>query len=690
MLVVCGVGGLASPALAAQVLPLAAPIPLTVSVDRPLSLLGDSLQVDIQGRSSSSLQGCRLVVRMKGPAAFAQLRDPSPVLPEAGKFVVELGETPSGPAGTSGASYLLGNSESLARGVLEARVILPADSVALPGAYLIAVEVKQSEEVVASGRAWVGKVASRAEPIDLAVVWPVFLGVHRDPEGVFFDDVLEQVVAPPTEGEGDLRALLRLPERFPTWSFTLALEPVVLAQLRDMSDGYLRREDLGSQTEVTAEEAPVQGAQEVLELLRNLASHDNVEVAAVPYASPDLGLLAARGWRDGLDQVQWGKDELLESLGLRSPPKAGCPFGLTLTEGSLAYFAQASVDPVVVDRGLLGLVTEPVPEDAVAVRVRDAENDRVTLVLASSGLISLADEPWDVGMFCAGMATELADPRTQALVVAPCRHYGLVPEKFLLGLGEAISGLDWLRTQTLSGLARNHLRDSRPLLLRAQYVSRPGYIEEVLGKNLEEAHAAVSDLGAVADATHLSVETAHRWLYLAESNWWSRDGVSPTEASVGLEYAQRARDLAQGELSRLQLVAADSLTVFGHEGSLEVTASNQAQYPFRVQLSFAGSGLTFPRGETIAVELAPGRNRLTVPLRGSGTRHLEVRLAAGQSVLAQASLTVRFVTWYSLMPWLILAALVLGAGAVVGARLVLARRRRQKRPGDARAGRGTA
>ncbi|MBC7293305.1 MAG: hypothetical protein H5T84_04205, partial [Thermoleophilia bacterium] len=262
MLVVCGVGRLASPALAAQVLSLAAPIPLTVSIDRPLTLLGDSLQVDIQGRGSFSLQGCRLVVRLKGPAAFAQLRDPSPVLPEAGKFVVELGAAPSGSGGTSGASYSVGDLENLARGVLEARVILPADIVALPGAYLIAVEVKQSEEVVASGSAWVGKVAPRAEPIDLAVVWPVFLGVHRDPGGVFFDEVLEQVVARPTGGEGDLRALLRLPERFPTWSFTLALEPVVLAQLRDMSDGYLRREDSGLQAEVTGEEVSVQGAQE--------------------------------------------------------------------------------------------------------------------------------------------------------------------------------------------------------------------------------------------------------------------------------------------------------------------------------------------------------------------------------------------------------------------------------------------
>lgn len=641
----------------------ATPAALAVSIDRPLSLVGDSLAVTVRGKTASALQGGSLAISIRGPAALSQLRQQAPVLPEVGEVVIALGEASSGnasSAGSEGVSYQLGSAGDLVQGTLEARVSLPGNAVPTAGAYLLVAEVRLPTGVVALGQAWMGKVAPREEPIDLALVWPVFAGIHRDAEGVFFDETLEELVACSPENESDLRTLLLLPERFPSWSFTLVPEPVLLAQLRDMADGYLRHGDQGAKAQVTKEDTAAQQAKEVLQLFQGAASRSSVEVAVAPFALPDLGALAAQNWRDGLEQVQWGKREVLQTLGLQSPPRAGCPFGLSLTSDSLSCFAEASIDLVVADRGLLGLMAEPVPETTVAVRVRNARNDRATLLLASSGLSSLVDEPWDVGVFCAGLAAELAEKDRGALVVAPCRKYGLIPGDFLKGLGEVIVGSNWLRTRTLTSLAEDQLADTRPLLLDVRYAPGTGYIEETLWNNLEEAHTAVTTLGSAADPVHDPLATAYRWLYLAESSWWTRDGVTPFQASVGVEYAKTARSLVEDELSKLQMAAVDSPTVLGHEGAVKLVVDNGTGYPLRAEIKMDGDGLVFPGGETVSVELRPGLNTFEPAVKESkGAHRLEARLLVGGSVLAEASASVRFITMQAALPWLILGVVLL-------------------------------
>ncbi len=73
-----------------------------------------------------------------------------------------------------------------------------------------------------------------------------------------------------------------------------------------------------------------------------------------------------------------------------------------------------------------------------------------------------------------------------------------------------------------------------------------GYIGQTVFAAIQEAHAAVDDLAAAADPASLTLESARRSLYLAESRWWTRTGVSPEEASAGLAYAVQAETDEQG------------------------------------------------------------------------------------------------------------------------------------------------
>ncbi len=672
----------------------AAAAPLSVKVDRSLSLIDEAVTLTIGGKVSGSLTGTKLVVRVKGPAELSQIGQAAPELPEADKIVITLGEGNSSTSttvtdigtGTATATTAAttttttkapktGRAAAREAGLLEAEVAIPAGMPAEAGAYLLVVEVKSGSAVLASGQVWVGKAAPRDTPLDLAFVWPISLGIHRDPDGVFYDQVLEEAVAPAAGRSGDLRGLLELSGRFSDWDFTLAVEPVFVTQLRDMADGYSRSDASGNTVDVSQDDVGAKNAGEVLAAFKGLESDESVEVAAGPYSSADLGVLAAQGWRDGFEQIQLGKQELQQALDLGTPPTGGYSPDLDLTTASLAYYAEASIDHVVVDAGLAKLFTEPIGEGIVAVRARNAQNDRVTLLFANSGLSAHMTAPWDTGMFFAALAAELASGSKEAFVLTPRVEFGLVPEAYLESIGETLQSVEWIETRTLTAFLREHAPDTRPILLKADSSGSSGYIEESLLIGLRAAHAVVTDLAAVADATRAPVEASRRLLYMAESQWWSRMETSPQEASIGLEYAERAQVLAQGELDKIRLLGVDSTLVVGGEGVVSLSVQNDADYPVTVGLRLAGTGLTLPEGEQREVELPPGRTEVPVRVTSAkGPHQLDVVLVAGQSSLDEASQSLRFITVMSVLPWAIIAALVIGGGISV---LVLRHRRRR-------------
>ena len=198
-------------------------------------------------------------------------------------------------------------------------VVLPAGTPATAGAYLLVAEVKAGDEVLASGQTWVGKAEPRENPLDVAFVLPASLGIHRDTAGVFYDNALEKAVSSPDQGEpageGSLVSLLAAVQRFPGWNLTLALEPILLTQLRDMADGYTFLDASGKQVMVGPDDPRALSADAMLAGLKELTARDSVEVAVSPYSGADLGMLAAEGWRDGFEQVQLGKQELQQTPG---------------------------------------------------------------------------------------------------------------------------------------------------------------------------------------------------------------------------------------------------------------------------------------------------------------------------------------------------------------------------------------
>jgi hypothetical protein len=654
----------------------ASPVVLSVTVDKQLSLLTEPVAVKVSGELAGSLVGTELVIRVEGPAAGSQIGASQVDLPEAAKVARTLGP----PSSTTTTVASGSSSEAdLEAGRLPMTVVLPPATPAVAGAYLVVAEVLSGTEVLASGQTWVGKVAPRKNPLDVAFVLPAFLGIHRDSSGVFYDTVLEKAIssAGQTAESGEALGEGAAVQRFPGWNLTFAIEPVLLTQLRDMADGYTYLDPSGKQVVVGPDDPRAHNADAVLAALKDLAARNSVEVAASPYSGADLGVLAGEGWRDGFEQVQLGKQELLQTLSLQESLVGAYSPDLGLTSASLASYAQASIDHVVVSDSLGKLLTEPVDPGAVAVRVRDAGNDRATLVLASSELTSTMTSPWDPGVFFAALAAELASTSRDAIVIAPSSDAGIPPETYLESIGGTLAQTSWVTTKTLTELLRAHSPSTRPVMLNANQEAPGGYIEGTFLDSLRAAHASVTDLASVADPTRAEVVAAHRLLYVAESGWWWRPLTTPREATIGLQYAERARQLALTELGKVGFAGAGSATITGRQGTVTLTVENKADYSMTATLRLTGTGLTLPGGETLKVELPPGRTDFPVEVESAGGTHtLDAQLVAGTSVVDETSRSIRFITFRTLLPAVVAGGLIVLAGIYFLVRSLLRSRRR--------------
>jgi hypothetical protein len=634
---------------------------LTVAMDRSLTMVNESAALTVSGDAITTMSSDATVeVSITGPAALSQITQADPALPHTGSFTVAAASLSS--AARPSASQLH----------------LPIPMTTLPasaGAYRVEVSVRSSGVVVAGGSTWMGRIAARTSPLDLAFVWRAALGIHWDSTGRFVDDALAQACAP---SAGALAALSGLSSRFPDWRFSLGIEPVLLTQLRDMADGYTRADRSEAGVQVGADDPTSQNAKAVLSSLAALAGGNTVEVAGGSYADADLGVLASLDKRDGFEQIQLGKQELAQTLGLALPPAGAFSPGLDLTSGSLGAYGQASVDHVLVDAAVAADLNEPVAKGTVSVRANDDANGRVTLVLADSDIRGLMTSPWDPAVLFAGIAVVLASGDRDALVLTPDPEFALPPQSYLDAIGEELRKDPWIRTQTMSDLLREHPPGTRPVLLTREAALPAGYISQTIFSAIQSAHASVDDLAAGADPASVALETARRSLYMAESRWWSRPGVTPDEASTGLAFAVQAQTVSQGVLGKITLTGVKKARILGHDGDVTLTAKNGSDSVMSVELHVSGDGLTFPQGNVVTVRLEPGGNDITVPVVGtSSSRELAARLTVGKTALGEQSASLRFITVVDVLPWAGLAVLVILV--IVGAAVLVRRRRKRRR-----------
>ena len=145
---------------------------------------------------------------------------------------------------------------------------------------------------------------------------------------------------------------------------------------------------------------------------------------------------------------------------------------------------------------------------------------------------------------------------------------------------------------------------------------------------------------------------------------------------MGLAYADQARAVAEAELSKVRIAQVSSSLATGAEGVVEVTLENYTGYPMSVGLELSGEGVEFLSGEHIHLDLSPGSTEFSLRLASEGGSHnIVVSLVAGSTVLDEHTHLVRFLGLMTVLPWVIVGAVLIVAGGIY----VILRRRARSR-----------
>lgn len=620
---------------------------LTVSAGVRLTAAGAPVDLHLTGDLGGSWLGARVAVEVRGPGFPSAGGSDWPVV---GSLDRRLGDLD---------------------GTIDQHVTLPASAFPQEGGYRVTVSVTSGGTQRVTGAVWLGRVADLPPDIELALVWPVMAGGHRDPSGVFIDQVVQGAVVPDSESVGSLYALFGLMDRFPAWHMTLAVEPLFLSQMKDLSDGYTEVVKDGAKVKVDKGDGAARQAVQALDVFRSVAALDTVQVIPTPYASPDLGLVAQEGWADGFDQIQVGKTELQSILQLTAVPDAIYPPGLDLTTDGLGLLGKASIDYVLTKAGVARDLAERPDDLHRPVRVRDLENGRLTLVFADQELSAALAPPWDAGRFAAALAALLASGVRGPFVAAPPEDYARPPADYLADMGELLAGVPWIGTRTLAEVVANNPPDSRPILLSRYAGPAEGFVAQAYLEGLRSAEKAAVDFEQATDSDRAPLDRLRLLLMEAESRYWFVRGVDPRIANVGLSYVKAASDLVAEEFDKIDVAGGKSVIVVGREGDVPVAVVNRVGYPLKVRITLSGEGVEFPKGIATSVTLEPQENVFSFPARFSrGSSLVSVRVTAGATIVDEATVRVRSISAGSVIPWVGGVVLLLAAAFVALRRIV--------------------
>lgn len=638
--------------VSAQGQPTDRPAGVVFSSNNLLSLTGSSITFHLQANLPTTLPDALLVVDVFGPG------DPShdtESLPRTGGSRQEVGDI---------------------SGIFAAEVPVEAEWLAEPGAYLVKVAIESGNVNHVVAESLLGRIAADAPIVDLALVVPIALGIWQEPEGTFVGGEIEQGPSPTSGAFAVVFSLPDLLDISPETRLTVAVEPVLLAQLEDAADGFVARTPDGNTQTHDARDTVSLAAESALQILRGLAQREGVQLLPLPYATPSLPLLAVHGWNDGVSQVRLGKAELARILGVAETPRGALPPGLDLSSDSVAAFSGASVDYVVVKAAVMDDLAETPTDPLGPVRIADAAGNRLTVVPVARAIASALANDGQPANVCAAIATALAEGSPRSLVICPEDEYmGFNPESLAEVMRQAeASGA--FRTVTLGELVERHLSERRPVFLSRYAAHETGLIAQTLLREVGAARSLVADYLSAAGNTTVRAGAIAELLFRAESRHWLRADLGPERAELGVRYAHEARQAAEREMGLLTIEDVRVETDTFSADSISVSLRNSSAYSWTVAVVLRDRGsegtllssqiTTLEPGlSTVALQCIPSNPADTLR-RGlaPGTYAVEVR--AGSSTIA--SQAVRVTTpWLSLhWVWLAVAGAALALVVLMG------------------------
>lgn len=527
--------------------------------------------------------------------------------------------------------------------------------------------------------------APPAEPTSVAWLWPLVDRPHRGPDGGFLDDELTDSVAV----GGRLERLVQVAEADPRVGLTLAVDPMLLTELRQMVAGY-----------TLPDGSPGRGGPQAAAWLGRLSAlAARHPVLALPWADADVVALVRAGLaRRAADAVARGREVVANALSVTPEQTLAWPVDGALTPGALTVWRDAGADRFVLDSTSTGGDATTVTTPGASARLIDVDGGQVAALVTDPVLQSIVTgaDRWPDGPRMAeqrwlaelSMITAESPGRGRGVLVAPPRRWEARASYALPMLTDAIT------QQGLAAADTDDLATATPL--DRGTLSYP-----------EGAAAAEVDPAGMArlrEASDLLEDFAAMLVDTGEADRTAADLVEPLDAAVisaasaafrGDPAAVRVQSglvaaAVQAQRARVTLIVpADGVySLASARASLVFTVANDLPVPVRVRIGVDASlvaGLSLD--DSVVQVIQPGRRAL-VEVPAEVERPGEFRVTAVLSSPAGVGLgtPVRLTVRSTVYGGLSLAITAAAGGLLVvlfALRLLrwLRRRRRAPAPG---------
>jgi hypothetical protein len=425
--------------------------------------------------------------------------------------------------------------------------------------------------------------------VALNLAWTFVLAepMQVSPSGVFLPGPIEADIAP----GGRIEAILAALDRPVPPPVDLAVSPVLVTELRAMSDGYrIERAGAGIQS-VPAGTGGARDATVALAHLAALARSPQVELTALPFGDALLPAIQRAGFTDLNTLVELGRKEVATALSATPVSTVFRPPGSALDAASLASVVRDGVTTVLVNANFVP--TQPnLPFSPPSVGALIVGEQSATAVLPDAGVLQLMSGHPDDPVLRAQMA--LGEMATRWLEFPNLSGRGvaiLVPERSAVAAGtfgplvSLISASPWLRPERVSAFVRDVPPDAggQPVPAHRNRVFDPDYLGRLRSAHRQLDQFRITATGADASAVRTR---------LAGDLLTAEAGTFVASPALGLAYIARV-DGPQGVIRRTYAQVSPPpdgriLTLPSRNGALPFTITNGSKYTLHVRVVIGG------------------------------------------------------------------------------------------------------
>lgn len=511
------------------------------------------------------------------------------------------------------------------------------------GVYPVEIEVRGADRSLWTG--WAAVVYFPQPPatrLNLAWVLPVHVPSMYDPDGTSYPgNAVDRRLGPGGTVLPAVRAVAAAAQAMPV---TLAISGLALDMLRDIADGFERRD--GRRTvQATSTDAAPRAAAEALDLLRKASESTQVQLATTPYGRADLvSLVHAELQSDALRQLSTAAARTNVALGHTPRSDVVVPGGLRIDSRSAATAAAYGARTMVVDpsfvpkrSGIFGpdrpvrvtgrggvqldalLADEPIRSRIE--RLTESDGTDTDPVLAAQAVVAETASGWYERPQFAG---------ARALVVATTTT---PPARTIAALGEAFASAPWLQMRTVSDMPVAVQPEDDPVPLPLGRSSPSDWT-----KALKEARKAVDVLGRIVAGPPDATADLDRRLLAAESIDWE-------DGNRGTALALAVKSETDATVRRIR-APSRQVTLTSRTGQIPVTVINDTRFAVRVRVRVQSAKVEFPEGAEQTVEIPERRSTtITFPAKALATGafgvDVELRTPDGAYPIGSESIVVR-------------------------------------------------